>query len=230
MSHLATLLKTPYLLVLVLMTIGWFVGSTYWYVCETHNLCQSHPAPAAADTTTVALESAEQPPTEEAESTAVEPYQFEPNDQMVDEVEVTPEPPETEVHAQVDDSDESGFVLQNSNQIDTAQTITALFNPDAISFREITWEDDIQAIATYLENNPQASVRIEGYAAQAASSTNEQQLSLARANALKEYMMVWGAPSGQVQTVGRAYADPVGDNATDAGRALNRRAVLSFID
>ncbi|NUO86723.1 MAG: OmpA family protein [Cupriavidus sp.] len=48
-------------------------------------------------------------------------------------------------------------------------------------------------------------------------------LSQARAMAVGRYLQEHGAGHGRISIIGRGAADPVGDNRTEAGRALNRR-------
>jgi len=48
-------------------------------------------------------------------------------------------------------------------------------------------------------------------------------LSRARAMAVGRYLQEHGAGNGRISIIGRGAADPIGDNRTDAGRALNRR-------
>jgi OOP family OmpA-OmpF porin len=54
-------------------------------------------------------------------------------------------------------------------------------------------------------------------------------LSERRAEAVKAYFMKNGIEASKVFTEGKAFAEPVGDNKTAAGRALNRRAVIEVV-
>lgn len=54
-------------------------------------------------------------------------------------------------------------------------------------------------------------------------------LSLRRAEAVKAYLAKHGIETGRVYTEGKAFAEPVADNKTAAGRALNRRAVIEVV-
>lgn len=54
-------------------------------------------------------------------------------------------------------------------------------------------------------------------------------LSLQRAEAVKAHLTKNGIETGRVYTEGKAFAEPVGDNKTAIGRALNRRAVIEVI-
>ena len=54
-------------------------------------------------------------------------------------------------------------------------------------------------------------------------------LSLRRAEAVKAYLVQNGIEASRVYTEGKAYAEPVGDNKTAVGRALNRRSVIEVV-
>ena len=54
-------------------------------------------------------------------------------------------------------------------------------------------------------------------------------LSEKRAAAVKAYAVSQGVPSSRLITVGKGFAEPIGDNATDAGRAENRRVEIVII-
>jgi OOP family OmpA-OmpF porin len=54
-------------------------------------------------------------------------------------------------------------------------------------------------------------------------------LSLRRAEAVKEHLTKNGIEASRVYTEGKAFAEPVADNKTAAGRALNRRSVIEVV-
>jgi len=54
-------------------------------------------------------------------------------------------------------------------------------------------------------------------------------LSLRRAEAVKAYLTKNGVEASRVYTEGKAFAEPVGDNKTGVGRALNRRTVIEVV-
>ncbi len=49
-----------------------------------------------------------------------------------------------------------------------------------------------------------------------------------RAESLKNYMVEKGVPAGQIHCESKGQLEPVADNATREGRALNRRANIRF--
>ena len=66
-----------------------------------------------------------------------------------------------------------------------------------------------------------------GHTDSVGSDEYNQRLSLARADAVKAYLVSHGIDIKRVRTVGRGEAEPVADNATAEGRAKNRRVDVS---
>jgi len=54
-------------------------------------------------------------------------------------------------------------------------------------------------------------------------------LSLKRAEAVKAHLVKNGVEASRVYTEGKAFSEPVADNKTSAGRALNRRAIVEVV-
>jgi len=51
-------------------------------------------------------------------------------------------------------------------------------------------------------------------------------LSLRRAKSVKSYLVKQGVDAGRITTMGKGSANPIADNETKAGRALNRRVEI----
>ncbi len=68
-----------------------------------------------------------------------------------------------------------------------------------------------------------------GFTDNVGSAKYNKTLSLKRAEAVKAYLTKNGVETGRVYTEGKGFAEPVGDNKTAAGRALNRRSVIEVI-
>jgi len=55
------------------------------------------------------------------------------------------------------------------------------------------------------------------------------ELSLARANSVKEYMVHKGIPAHRIVTRGKGKMEPIADNSTPEGRAMNRRVEIYLL-
>jgi outer membrane protein len=80
-----------------------------------------------------------------------------------------------------------------------------------------------------LKNNPQVRVEAAGHTDSVGSATFNQGLSERRARAVRDYLVANGIAPERVTYRGYGLTMPVADNATDEGRAANRRVELRVI-
>jgi outer membrane protein OmpA-like peptidoglycan-associated protein len=69
-------------------------------------------------------------------------------------------------------------------------------------------------------------VIVVGHTDSKGSDAYNQRLSLARAEAVKTYLVSKGIDGQRIRTEGRGESQPVADNATEEGRAKNRRVEI----
>jgi len=81
---------------------------------------------------------------------------------------------------------------------------------------------------TYLDQNPQARLSITGYTDAIGSNEYNQALGYRRAQRLQNYFESKGIPANKVIIESKGEKEPVGDNNSSAGRASNRRAVITI--
>lgn len=89
-------------------------------------------------------------------------------------------------------------------------------------------KQQLDKLATVLENNPDTNINIYGYTDSKGADDYNQKLSERRANAVKAYLSTHGVASNRMFTMGMGEADPVDTNDTDAGRAKNRRVEFAI--
>jgi len=70
---------------------------------------------------------------------------------------------------------------------------------------------------------PTLKVRIEGHTDSKGRAAYNQKLSVQRAESVKKYLVAQGIPAAALFTEGQGAAKPIASNATDEGRAMNRR-------
>ena len=84
----------------------------------------------------------------------------------------------------------------------------------------------LDEVATILEKNPQMKVEIQGYADNTGTPQYNQWLSERRAKRVMDYLVSKGINPERLQAKGYGSTRPVASNATEEGRAQNRRVEL----
>ncbi|WP_373388283.1 OmpA family protein [Pseudomonas alcaligenes] len=119
---------------------------------------------------------------------------------VVEEVAPTPEPAET-VRVELD----------------------VKFDFDKAKVKEESY-GDIKNLADFMNQYPQTSTTVEGHTDSVGTDAYNQKLSERRAGAVREVLVnQYGVGAERVGSVGYGESRPVADNATEAGRAVNRR-------
>ena len=84
----------------------------------------------------------------------------------------------------------------------------------------------LNEVATILQENPSIQIRIEGHTDSRGSDSYNKKLSDRRAASVRTYLMQRGIDGSRMVSVGYGEERPIEDNATDAGRAANRRVEI----
>lgn len=77
-----------------------------------------------------------------------------------------------------------------------------------------------------LNGRPDVKVEIQGYTDYTGTDEYNQELSVRRAETVREYLILRGIAADRLSVVGFGKGNPIADNTTDEGRALNRRIVF----
>jgi hypothetical protein len=85
-------------------------------------------------------------------------------------------------------------------------------------------------LAELLSQHQDYRVKVVGNTDYVGSNPYNDKLSIARANAVKEFLVKYGASAGQITTSGEGKRDPEVDNKTQEGRFMNRRVQLTVTD
>lgn len=86
--------------------------------------------------------------------------------------------------------------------------------------------DELDVLIDFMKSRPNVKVRIEGHSDSRGNPKSNKLLSLARADAVKLYLITKGMDPERISTIGYGSARPIGDNATEFGRSLNRRTEI----
>ncbi len=84
----------------------------------------------------------------------------------------------------------------------------------------------LRRVAESLVAHPEVRVEVAGHTDVTGSRARNLQLSWARAQAVREFLIAQGVPVEQLEARGYGPDDPIDSNATAAGRARNRRVEL----
>ncbi len=104
------------------------------------------------------------------------------------------------------------------------QGVNFAFNSDQLTADSY---DDLDKVAESLADWSDVRVRVEGYTDSTGDDQYNLGLSERRARAVRNYLVSKGIAASRLESKGYGEADPVASNATEAGRAQNRRVELT---
>jgi len=84
-------------------------------------------------------------------------------------------------------------------------------------------------VVEFVAKHPDANLEVIGYADSTGSEKLNKKLSLARAKSVKQYLVGTGIAADRITVDGGGSTNPVGDNKTKEGRALNRRVEIRSV-
>ncbi len=100
-------------------------------------------------------------------------------------------------------------------------------------YKQLTLTPESQArmdpVIEALRRDPRLRVEVRTYTDNVGPARYNQRLSDARADALREMLITRGIAADRIDAAGEGENDPVADNASEEGRALNRRGELRFL-
>jgi outer membrane protein OmpA-like peptidoglycan-associated protein len=81
-----------------------------------------------------------------------------------------------------------------------------------------------------MKNNPETRWRVEGHTDATGPDEYNMTLSRARAEAIVQYLVDKGIDRTRFEIVALGESQPVGNNSTSEGRAMNRRVEIKLIE
>ena len=99
---------------------------------------------------------------------------------------------------------------------------SAELRPESIS--------ELERVVQFMNDIPGATALVEGHTDSLGSDAYNLRLSDRRAKSVYDYLASRGVDPSRLQSAGKGESQPVADNATDAGRAQNRRVMLIRTD
>jgi K(+)-stimulated pyrophosphate-energized sodium pump len=86
---------------------------------------------------------------------------------------------------------------------------------------------EIGEIAATLDADPDLHLTIEGFTDNVESPTENLRMSQSRADSVKNALVAIGIAAGRITARGLGEKEPIADNATEEGRATNRRVSVT---
>jgi outer membrane protein OmpA-like peptidoglycan-associated protein len=112
---------------------------------------------------------------------------------------------------------ENGIIVDLNSSL-LFSTDSAVVKPAAV--------DEVARLGDILAKYPQDRIRVVGYTDSTGSAAYDEELSLHRAQAVRDVLASRGVDQRQMLVEGAGAANPIADNATPEGRARNRRVEL----
>lgn len=106
--------------------------------------------------------------------------------------------------------------------------------PDGVTFAVNSttispqFQRTLDTIAESMRQYPNSLIDIMGHTDSTGSEAYNEDLSKRRADAVADYLAMRGVSRARIATIGYGERYPVADNATEAGRALNRRVEIKI--
>lgn len=85
---------------------------------------------------------------------------------------------------------------------------------------------DLGSVAASLLRYPNSRIEVIGHTDNTGSAAYNYDLSQRRANSVSTVLVQNGVPAGRITNIGRGFDQPVASNATEQGRAQNRRVEI----
>jgi outer membrane protein OmpA-like peptidoglycan-associated protein len=139
--------------------------------------------------------------------------------------------------ASADGGESSNTAVETTDESSAVETQPVTNNSSTsdgnISFAKNSTRVDVSnaqvdAIRTYLSENPNSNLVIEGHASSEGDRFYNIGLSRRRAQAVKDELVRGGVDADRIKVVAQGSKYPVADNSTESGRAQNRRVELKY--
>lgn len=112
-------------------------------------------------------------------------------------------------------------------EVGSSEAKTVYFDLNSYEVRN-TASVDLGQVVNTLKQNPKLSVKIIGHADDTGGRDYNLKLSIARAQAIKQYLTKAGIDQDRIITFGKGSTEPVTSNASLEGRTQNRRVEIAF--
>jgi hypothetical protein len=134
------------------------------------------------------------------------------------------------------DLEEGTFNYQFAKYLtDSSAKVNQSFTFDNLNFEINTptlvagSEKTIQDLAKIMDAYPRVQIKLTAHTENVGDSVKSKKLSVKRAFTVKKLLLTYGIKDLRIDFVGRGSANPLTSNATEAGKAKNRRIVVKVV-
>ena len=123
---------------------------------------------------------------------------------------------------------ESASIRRDADVLAVTFKSDVLFDSGSSSLKPGAYQE-INRVSQVLTQYPETRIMIAGHTDSDGSETFNQNLSLQRAEAVRNALVSQGVSASRLTTAGFGESQPIADNNTAAGKQLNRRVVVTIV-
>lgn len=114
-------------------------------------------------------------------------------------------------------------------QLKAIDTSIVAFEPGS-ALLAASSDTSLEALLALMSQHPDFRIRVAGHTDDTGSTAVNLRISRERAGSVARWLITRGVARGRVIATGYGSTQPVADNATESGRARNRRIEISYVD
>ncbi len=122
---------------------------------------------------------------------------------------------------------ESASIRRDADVLAVTFKSDVLFDSGSSALKAGAYQE-INRVAQVLIQYPETRIRVAGHTDSDGSEAFNQDLSVRRAEAVRNALVQQGVAAARINTVGFGESQPIADNATAVGKQLNRRVVVTI--
>jgi len=122
---------------------------------------------------------------------------------------------------------EAANVRRDANTLAVTFKSDMLFDSGSAALKGGAYQE-INRVAQVLVQYPETRIRVAGHTDSDGSEAFNQDLSVRRAENVRNALVAQGVAASRITTIGFGETQPIADNSTAAGKQLNRRVVVTI--
>jgi outer membrane protein OmpA-like peptidoglycan-associated protein len=123
---------------------------------------------------------------------------------------------------------ESASIRRDADVLAVTFKSDVLFDSGSSTLKAGAYQE-INRVAQVLTQYPETRIQVAGHTDSDGSEAFNQDLSVRRAEAVRNALVAQGVSAARISTIGFGESQPIADNATAAGKQLNRRVVITIV-